>query len=103
MMVSSVILLASFIDGKVGEPVDLLKDQAFIALRHHLVAPKILPGLQIAKQCCMSVKKKFGTDYAVSTNTDIYRYDIATGTTSNLTEGMNGYDTTQPTLPMEKA
>jgi hypothetical protein len=29
MMVSSVILVARFIDGKVGEPVDLLKEQAF--------------------------------------------------------------------------
>ncbi|HLT81094.1 MAG TPA: S9 family peptidase [Cyclobacteriaceae bacterium] len=37
-------------------------------------------------------KKKYGTDYAVSTNTDLYRYDIATGTTTNLTEGMEGYD-----------
>jgi dipeptidyl aminopeptidase/acylaminoacyl peptidase len=38
-------------------------------------------------------KKKLGTAYAVSTNTDLYAYDIATGTTSNLTEGMKGYDT----------
>lgn len=38
-------------------------------------------------------KKKFGTDYAVSTNTDIYRYTISTGETENLTEGNLGYDT----------
>lgn len=38
-------------------------------------------------------KKKFGKAYATSTNTDIYQYDISTGKTSNLTEGMNGYDT----------
>jgi dipeptidyl aminopeptidase/acylaminoacyl peptidase len=37
-------------------------------------------------------KKKYGTAYAVSTNTDIYRYDIASGETVNLTEGMMGYD-----------
>ncbi len=37
-------------------------------------------------------KKKFGKDYAVSTNTDLYAYDIVTGTTKNLTEGMPGYD-----------
>lgn len=37
-------------------------------------------------------KKSFGRDYAVSTNTDIYSYDIATGKTTNLTEGMLGYD-----------
>lgn len=37
-------------------------------------------------------KKKFGKDYAVSTNTDIYEYDINTKTTRNLTEGRMGYD-----------
>ena len=37
-------------------------------------------------------KKKYGKDYAVSTNTDIYRYDVETGKTINLTEGMMGYD-----------
>lgn len=38
-------------------------------------------------------KKKEGKDYAVSTNTDLYQYEIATGKTTNLTEGMMGYDT----------
>lgn len=37
-------------------------------------------------------KKKFGKEYATSTNTDIYHYDIATGNTINLTAGMMGYD-----------
>ncbi|MDP4262963.1 MAG: S9 family peptidase [Bacteroidota bacterium] len=37
-------------------------------------------------------KKKYGKDYAVSTNTDLYEYDLATGTTKNLTTGRMGYD-----------
>lgn len=37
-------------------------------------------------------KKKYGKDYAVSTNTDIYSYNIETGATTNLTSGMMGYD-----------
>jgi dipeptidyl aminopeptidase/acylaminoacyl peptidase len=37
-------------------------------------------------------KKKYGTDYAISTNTDLYSYAVASGKTSNLTEGMMGYD-----------
>jgi dipeptidyl aminopeptidase/acylaminoacyl peptidase len=37
-------------------------------------------------------KKKYGKDYAVSTNTDLYEYDVVTGTTKNLTEGRMGYD-----------
>jgi dipeptidyl aminopeptidase/acylaminoacyl peptidase len=38
-------------------------------------------------------KKKAGTEYAVSTNTDLYEYDLATKTTTNLTEENLGYDT----------
>ena len=37
-------------------------------------------------------KKKFGKDYALSTNTDLYEYDITSGTTKDLTEKMKGYD-----------
>ena len=44
---------------------------------------------QIAYTC----RKKTGLEYAVSTNSDIYIYNICTGETYNLTEGMTGYDT----------
>lgn len=37
-------------------------------------------------------KKKFGTEYALSTNTDLYEYDAETGKTRNLTESNKGYD-----------
>jgi len=38
-------------------------------------------------------KKLAGTDYAVSTNTDIYKYDLASKQTENITEENKGYDT----------
>lgn len=38
-------------------------------------------------------KKKSGTAYALSTNTDIYSYEVSTGKTTDLTGGMEGYDT----------
>lgn len=37
-------------------------------------------------------KPKVGTAYALSTNTDIFSYNLKTGTITNLTEGMEGYD-----------
>jgi dipeptidyl aminopeptidase/acylaminoacyl peptidase len=37
-------------------------------------------------------KQKQGTAYAVSTNTDLFEYNVETGETKNLTEGMVGYD-----------
>lgn len=45
-------------------------------------------GNQIAYTC----KKMSGLDYTLSTNSDIYLYDIRTGKTTNLTEGNMGYD-----------
>jgi len=44
------------------------------------------------KQVVYVTKKKYGTAYATSTNTDFYSYDLASGKTTNLTEGMMGYD-----------
>ena len=38
-------------------------------------------------------RKNSGVNYAVSTNSDLYLYDIEAKTTRNLTEGMMGYDT----------
>ena len=38
-------------------------------------------------------RKKTGKEYALSTNSDLYLYNLADGSTRNLTEGMMGYDT----------
>ena len=45
-------------------------------------------GKQIAYTC----RKKSGKDYALSTNSDIYLYNIADGTTRNLSTDIMGYD-----------
>jgi len=45
-------------------------------------------GKTIAYTC----KKKVGKEYATSTNSDIYLYNLETGATTNFTEGMMGYD-----------
>ena len=45
-----------------------------------------------SKHIVYVTKKKYGKDYAVSTNTDLYEYDMTTGATKNLTEKMKGYD-----------
>lgn len=45
-------------------------------------------GTKIAYAC----KKLVGKDYAVSTNSDIYLYDVASGKTSNISAPNPGYD-----------
>lgn len=46
-----------------------------------------------SKQVVYVSRKKTGMEYAVSTNSDLYLYDLEKATTRNLTEGMMGYDT----------
>lgn len=45
-----------------------------------------------SKHIVYVTKKKFGTAYAISTNTDLFEYNIETGTTKNLTFENKGYD-----------
>ena len=45
------------------------------------------------KSILYASRKLVGKEYAFSTNTDIYLYDIATRSHRNLTQGMGGYDT----------
>lgn len=46
-----------------------------------------------SKKVLYVTKKLAGTEYAVSTNSDIYEYNIETKQTNNLTENNKGYDT----------
>ena len=45
-----------------------------------------------SKTIAYTSRKKTGKDYAVSTNSDIYFYDLESGEVRNMTEGMMGYD-----------
>ncbi len=45
-------------------------------------------GTQLIYEC----KKKSGVDWAVSTNSDLYKVYLPELTTTNLTDGMSGYD-----------
>lgn len=46
-----------------------------------------------SKQLVYVSRKKTGMEYAVSTNSDLYLYNLESATVRNLTEGMMGYDT----------
>ena len=46
-----------------------------------------------SKKVLYVTKKSSGTEYAVSTNSDIYEYDLETKQTTNLTKYNKGYDT----------
>jgi len=45
-----------------------------------------------SKKIAYTCRKKTGAEYAHSTNSDIFLYDIAKKTTTNISEGIMGYD-----------
>ncbi|MCX6276867.1 MAG: S9 family peptidase [Bacteroidetes bacterium] len=45
-----------------------------------------------SKAIAYTCRKKKGMEYAKSTNSDIYLYELESGKTSNISEGMMGYD-----------
>ena len=46
-----------------------------------------------SKEIAYTCRKKTGLEYAVSTNSDIYIYNVLTGETEDITEENKGYDT----------
>ncbi|KPK81137.1 MAG: peptidase S9, partial [Bacteroides sp. SM23_62_1] len=86
------IFIASITDGKMDPARDIMEEEPWDSpLSPFFDASEITwspDGAAIAYTC----KKMKGKEYAVSTNSDIYLYDLATGTTENLTKGMPGYD-----------
>ncbi|MGJ1499074.1 S9 family peptidase [Sphingobacterium spiritivorum] len=85
--------VATYNNGVIGEPVDLLQDEPYYSPQMPFGGAEDFAWSPDSKAVLYVSKKKFGTDYAVSTNTDIYRYDLSSKQTTNLTVGMNGYDT----------
>ena len=85
--------IASFSMKGVGEGVDILDGAPYELPTLPFGGLEQLSWSPDGKSIAYSCRKLTGMDYAYSTNTDIYLYDIATKECKNLTEGMPGYDT----------
>jgi dipeptidyl aminopeptidase/acylaminoacyl peptidase len=79
--------------GNEVEGIDLMKDEPYNCPQTPFGGEEDYTWSRDSKKVVYVAKKKFGKAYALSTNTDLYAYDIETGKTTNLTEGMMGYDT----------
>ncbi|WP_347066831.1 S9 family peptidase [Flavobacterium sp. WV_118_3] len=77
--------------------IDIMKDEPFDAPQKPFGGDEDYIWSHDGSKIIYVSKKKAGTAYAISTNTDLYEYDIASKTTRNLTENNPGYDT-HPTL-----
>jgi len=73
--------------------IDIMQDEPFDAPQKPSGGDEDYIWSPDSKSIVYVSKKKFGTDYAISTNTDLYKYNIETKITKNLTENNLGYDT----------
>lgn len=87
------VFFATYTDGKIGDPIDIMETEKFHTPQQPFGGAEDLIWAPDGQHILYVSKKKHGTAYALSTNTDIYKYNIKTGETVNLTEGMLGYDT----------
>jgi dipeptidyl aminopeptidase/acylaminoacyl peptidase len=86
------VLLAINKPGK-AKPMDIMKDEPFDCPQKPFGGDEDFIWSPDSKSVIYVCKKKSGTDYAISTNTDLYEYNIETKETKNLTESNLGYDT----------
>ena len=76
----------------IREGVDLMPQEAWDAPMAPYFDMKEIAWNEQGTFLAYTCKKSTGTEYALSTDSDIYLYDVEHGTTRNLTEGMPGYE-----------
>ena len=86
------VMVAPFINGKAGTAKDIMTGEPYDCPGKPFGGDEDFVWSPDSKKIIYTAKKKYGTAYAVSTNNDLYSYDIETGKTTNLTEYNKGYD-----------
>ena len=84
--------VASFNNGKVENETDILKGEPYESPMKPFGGIEQLAWSPDGKIVAYTCRKKTGKEYALSTNSDIYFYNVETGQTENKTQGMMGYD-----------
>lgn len=87
------IFVADYVDGKIVNEVDLMPNEPFDCPQMPFGGTEDAIWSPDSKSIIYVAKKKFGKEYAVSTNTDLFIYTLATKATVNLTASYPGYDT----------
>lgn len=87
-------------DQKTGERMDIMANEPFDCPQKPFGGSEDYIWSPNGKSILYVTKKLHGTEYAVSTNSDIYEYNLETKETINLTEANKGYDT-QPAFSVD--
>ncbi|MEO0065917.1 MAG: hypothetical protein RI983_1243 [Bacteroidota bacterium] len=86
------VFFAPYQNGKSSEGKDIMPNEPYDAPTKPFGGDEDFVWHPDGKRIVYVAKKKKGTAYAVSTNTDLYEYNIETGVTQNLTASNKGYD-----------
>ena len=84
--------IATYNDGKIENPIDILNGEPFESPMKPWGGVEQLAWSPDGKIVAYTCRKKTGKEYALSTNSDIYFYNLETKLTENKTQGMMGYD-----------
>ena len=77
---------------KISEGTDIMKDEQWESPVRPFAGMEHITWSPDSKSIVYTCRKLKGLQYSKSTNSDLYSYDIGSKKTSNLTEGMMGYD-----------
>ena len=86
------VFVAPLVNGQPGEEKDIMAGEPYDCPQKPYGGDEDFIWSPDSKKILYVAKKLYGTDYAVSTNTDIFSYDVEKGTTTNLTASNKGYD-----------
>lgn len=86
------VFFAPLLNGLPGSTKDIMPNEAFDCPQKPFGGDEDFIWSNDSKRILYVTKKSYGTDYAVSTNTDIFEYNIENGITTNLTADNKGYD-----------
>ncbi len=86
------IFIAPYNNGKPGEGKDIMPGEPWDSPMTPFGGMEQIAWSPDSRALAYTCKKLKGRDYAVSTNSDIYLYDLTSGTTENLSESNPGYD-----------
>ncbi|MDX9941671.1 MAG: S9 family peptidase [Bacteroidales bacterium] len=86
------IFVAPYMDGMIGRHWDIMEGQPYDSPVAPFGGNEQIAWTHDGKALAYTCKKLEGKEWAVSTNTDIYLYELAGGQTKNLTEFNPGYD-----------
>lgn len=86
------VFVAKMENGTFGNGDDIMSGEAFDCPQKPDGGAEDITWSPDSKNIVYVCKKLSGKQYAISTNSDIYNYNLATANTTNLTAGMMGYD-----------